>query len=183
MTLAFTILGLLFILAGIGCGVRAYRNTLAEHDPNPLWPWASQQVARVRGVVVRITRWIRPRQSNVVYAKAGGAFGGLTAHATGYRAGLQISPDLSLEEQIRLLIGRIADAEEATRRESERHRKELQDIRAEIGAHTERLTRADEDIKQPALALSLGTARLQIAGLILVGVGTVFMAVPALLGP
>jgi len=84
--------------------------------------------------------------------------------------------------QIKLLVERIADAEEATRRESERHSKELQDVRAEVDAHTERLARADEDIKQLALALSLGTARLQITGLVLVGIGTLFMAVPTLLG-
>lgn len=191
VSFVLTIFGLLFSLAGIGCGVSAFLRTLAEHDPKPVWPWASRQVARGRSAVVRITRWIRPGKSNVVHAKAGAgaAFARATTRAAGYRSGIQIPPDLPIKEQILLLVERIADAEEVIRRESDHLRGELRDVRAKVDAHTKRLARADEelaradeDIKQLALALSLGTVRRQIVGLILVGIGTVFMAVPALFG-
>jgi hypothetical protein len=56
---AVTLIGLVLVIVGTGCGVHAYIATVREHDELPVWPWAARKVERTLALA-RSLRTQRP---------------------------------------------------------------------------------------------------------------------------
>jgi hypothetical protein len=170
-----TFLGLLLALGGVGCGVWAYIDTVREHDDLPVWPWAHRQWLAVRARnPFRRRRTVEASVNMVamsgVAAAAGAAFGALTV----------VSGDETLQQRVDRLMGRLellASRVVTDRSEVEVSLSRLGERVTEQGG---RLTEADEQIRALAKSVAVSSARLQLVGLILVGLGTALMAIPAI---
>lgn len=181
--MGWTVVGLAITVAGIVCAVVAYVQTLHEHDPGrPFWPWWTRKRRAVIGFVVRAWRWLWNRPANQV-VMAGAAFGGTAAMGTVtvVATGPEVPPELRVEEQVRLLVARVEAAERQAEADRNRANEAVQAVRSDVAAQGQRLDEADRRIDAKATSIAIGTARLQILGLVLVGFGTVLMAVPAFL--
>jgi hypothetical protein len=107
LALLTTLVGLLAVLAGIGCGATAYSRTHAEHADVPLWPAmhrAGQAICRV---------WVRYvlRRPGVTVSVSGAASAAVTSSATVVASGPEIDTDLPVEEQVRFLIHHVKNIE------------------------------------------------------------------------
>lgn len=87
----------------------------------------------------------------------------------------------ALEKQVMLLVQRVNNIEKAARDDRGRHNQDVKAVHDEINKLGERLDQADRDVERLAKDAVVGTARLQLSGLLLVGMGTVLMAIPAVL--
>jgi hypothetical protein len=178
-----TLLGLAITLAGIFCGVVAFLATLKAHDPDPLLRWWPRGVEYVRRVAVKISGWFgATTPTRYIYVTEGIQANDEFGVAAVLRSGLPVPPDLPLEEQIRLLVERIEDVEEAAKIDREHRAEELHALRVDLTGRADRLQESDNRILHDARDMVLGTIRLQVLGLGLVGVGTALMALPVLLG-
>jgi hypothetical protein len=50
MATLITLIGLVLVLVGVGCGIVAYNRTRREHGGGSLWPWASRVARRLDAV-------------------------------------------------------------------------------------------------------------------------------------
>jgi hypothetical protein len=178
---ALTLIGLVFALAGILCGVVAFLATLKAHDPDPLLRWWPRAVEHVRRAAVKISGWfgVTP-PTRYIHVTDGIHANDEFGVGTVLRSGLPVPSDLPVEQQIRLLVQRIEDAEDAAKIDRERHAEELHALRADLTGRTDRLQESNNRILRDARDMVLGTIRLQILGLGLVGVGTALMTLPVL---
>lgn len=179
MTAFLTVIGLAFVTAGIDCGYVAYRRTLADYGGGRVWPWAYRM--RVQGLAAA-RRFFR-RRPLVIRDVSGAAslVGGAAGVVRVIHSGLPIPADASVEEQIRLLIRRVEHVEAEAAEDRTQHSEVIGQLRHECSARESALRMADEALNAKATAIAIGTVRLQIAGLTLVGFGTVVMALPTLL--
>lgn len=65
-------------------------------------------------------------------------------------------------------------------RDRERLQAGIDDTRREVDAHPARLSASDDDIRELARSIAVSTVKLQLWGLLLVGAGTVLMALPTI---
>lgn len=167
-------LGLVLALTGVGCGLRAYVLSVREHDTAPVWPWADRQVQRVRALLP--SRKPAGRIVSVAGIASAEAFGSATVT-------VDEGPPGDVQVQLERLRQRIEGVE--SRLVAERQRSDEADarIRAELIEQGQRLDGADEQLGALARSVAVSTARLQLVGLILVGLGTALMAVPAVVTP
>jgi hypothetical protein len=105
-----------------------------------------------------------------------------TAVITATVSGPAIPADALVEEKIRLLIRRVELVEAHATADRTRHNEEIGQLRSDLSTQGSQLRQADEVLRLMAKDIAAGTARLQIVGLILVGLGTAIMALPTLLG-
>jgi hypothetical protein len=80
------------------------------------------------------------------------------------------------------LIRRVELVEAQATADRTRHNEEIGQLRSDLSVQGPQLRQADEALRLMAKDIAAGTARLQIIGLILVGLGTVIMALSTLLG-
>jgi hypothetical protein len=170
-----TAVGLAVVLAGVACGIWAYVQTVRQHDTLPVWPWADRQMKRVRD-------W-RPfkRGARQVSGTVTINLGGASMASTGAVGILTVvRADETIEERVERLERRLEQAETRAVEERARAEKASAEISQEIHNQTRRLDDADEQLRQLTKSVAVSTARVQLAGLILVGTGTVIMALPTL---
>jgi hypothetical protein len=176
LALLTTLIGLLAVLAGIGCGVTAYSRTHAEHADVPLWPALYRAGQAIRRVWVRYVL----RRPDVMVSVSGAASAAVVSSATVVVSGPEIDTDLPVEEQVRFLIHRVKNIENQVSSDRSRFAKGLDQVKARVDDQTAQLRAADGDIRELARSIAVSTVKLQLWGLILVGGGTVLMAVPTL---
>lgn len=167
--------GLLLVLVGVGCGIRAYVNTVRQLDTRPVWPWADEQLKRLR------ESWPFRQAEQVPGLRKID----LTDHGIGsdeaFGTPTVIRADETVDERVARLERRLQHVEELTdehRAQAERAAGQLAEQLIEQGR---RLDGSDEQIRQLARSAAVGGVRLQLIGLIFVGIGTAIMAVPTLL--
>jgi hypothetical protein len=176
LALLTTLIGLLAVLAGIGCGVTAYSRTHAEHADVPLWPALYRAGQAIRRVWVRYVL----RRPGVTVSVSGAASAAVVSSATVVVSGPEIDTDLPVEEQVRFLIHHVKNIENQVSSDRSRFAKGLDQVKARVDDQTAQLRAADGDIRELARSIAVSTVKLQLWGLILVGGGTVLMAVPTL---
>jgi hypothetical protein len=178
LALLTTLVGLLAVLAGIGCGAMAYSRTYAEHAAVPLWPELHRARQAIRRLWVRVRSvFRRPGVTVSVNATASAA---LADSVTVVVSGPEIDIDLPVEKQVRLIIHRMNIIENQALIDRSRFAEGLDQLKARVDDQTAQLRAADGDIRELARSIAVSTVKLQIWGLILVGGGTVLMAVPRL---
>ncbi|GEL27136.1 hypothetical protein PSU4_60900 [Pseudonocardia sulfidoxydans NBRC 16205] len=170
-----TLIGLALAVGGVVCGVKAFVETLHEHDPTPVFPGAARQLDRARALLQRRKRvhaaevhMTSTGQATVTVTSGGGA------HLTVGKA------DESVDERFARLeagLAKLAAQMIAGRAEVQG---ELDRATKRIVEQGDRLDVADAGLRALAKSVAVSTARLQLWGLILVGCGTVLMAVPAI---
>lgn len=171
LALLTTLVGLLAVLAGIGCAATAYSRTHAEHADGPLWPTLHRAGQTIRRVL---------RRSGVTVSVSGAASTAVTSSATIVASGPEIDTDLPVEEQVRFLIHRVKNIENQASSDRSRFARDLDQVKTRVDDQTAQLRVADGDIRELARSIAVSTVKLQLWGLILVGGGTVLMAVPTL---
>lgn len=176
LALLTTIVGLLTVLAGIGCAWTAYSRTHAEHADGPLWPLLHNvgQAAR------RLWRRYALRRRAVPISASASVAMAMAGTATISVSGPEIDTDLPFEEQMRLLVRRVRNIENEARSDRARFAKGLGEVTGRVDSHAAQLRAADEGIRGLARSIAVSTVKLQLWGLLLVGGGTVLMAVPTL---
>lgn len=169
---AFAVIGLLFTLAGTSLAGWALVQDY-KHSQKPFWPW----VVSVREwFLLRVLR--RTRSVTVVGTTGRGTW---SVESSGMGIALA-SADASIEEQFADLRKHILDLH--TRITTER-----QEIKAEIGTVRQSVLEARSDANQAltgvekmARDMATGTVKIQFWGIMLVGFGSVFAALPVVLG-
>lgn len=171
---AVTIVGLVFVIAGIWCGVDAYVATVREHDELPVWPWAARKAERALALA-RSRRAQEPppppRTIEPASIPSGERFGTPT---------ITQSPPPTLEERLEKLERRQLETDEQVAATRARVKEMTADLRRELAEQGHRLDAADTQLESLAKSTAVSGARQQLLGLILVGVGTVVMALPTL---
>jgi hypothetical protein len=81
---------------------------------------------------------------------------------------------------VRLLVHCVRNIENQASSDRVRFVKGLDEVTAQVDGHAEELRAADEGIRDLARSIAVSTVKLQLWGLLLVGGGTVLMAVPTL---
>lgn len=164
-----TWVGLVLILVGTGFGGAALYQTHVRHGRGDLFPGLAK-IART------VKRALSTRRPKIVEAQAHINLGALIA--TG-----QLTVEHQLEGPVEGQIAQLADRIRAVEaRIAERHHKDVNAIRSDIDALRQASQRADEEIRTLTKDVAAGTVALQLTGLILVGAGSVLMAIPAITG-
>jgi hypothetical protein len=133
--------------------------------------------------IIAGARQVLQRQPQVNHAVTGTVSVGLgaTAATRGIRSGLPVPADVPVEEQIRIFVRRIEHVEAEAAKDRMQHCEEISRLQSGHSAQAACLGKADDDLKFMATDIAVGVVRLQIAGLMLVGAGTVIMALATLL--
>ncbi|SCL16370.1 hypothetical protein GA0070624_1000 [Micromonospora rhizosphaerae] len=176
--LTLTLLGLALTLAGTGCACVALWRDHTQYGDGPLWPLLARAWQWLRVQSFRLMPW-RRRNATLQAQSIGVSVSVGTAWAT--FVGPEIPEDAPLEKQVMLLVQRVNNIEKAARDDRGRHNQDVKAVHDEINKLGERLDQADRDVERLAKDAVVGTARLQLSGLLLVGMGTVLMAIPAVL--
>lgn len=169
----FIIAGLVFTVVGIVCSIAALVRDLREYGPRPTWPLAARfggwllRPFRRRRVGLRSTN--QPATARVVGS------GSLTVGPAVAGA------DATVEEQLALLTKRVEQVEERAEAERQRLTKIADALRGELYETNQRLGAATRRLEDLAHSVAVGTAKLQLWGILAVAVGTLLMAVPSLL--
>jgi hypothetical protein len=119
LALLTTLVGLLAVLAGIGCGATAYSRTHAKHADVPLWPALHRAGQTLRRFWVRYVL----RRPGITVSVSGAASAAVVSSATVVASGPEIDTDLPVEEQIRFLIHRINNIENQASSDRSRSRR------------------------------------------------------------
>lgn len=168
-------IGLLLALAGVGCGVAAYIGSVRQYDTLPVWPWASTTIRLLRA---RLTckRDVRTGSGTGTIVLAGSAIG--SAEAFGDAS--VIKSDETVDERMARLEARLQLIEERGGAEQARAEMAERLLEEQLTKQGRRLEDADEQLRALAKSVAVSSARLQLVGLILVGFGTMLMAVPTI---
>jgi hypothetical protein len=167
-----TAVGLVLAVGGVGCGVWAYIQAVKQHDTLPVWPWANRQIQRVREWRP-FKRDARQGSGTATIALAGSAIG--RGEACG--ALTVVKGDETVEERIER---RLQHAEKRAAEDRARADEADARISQQLTDQEHRFDKADEQLRQLTKSVAVSTARLQLVGLILVGLGTAVMALPTL---
>jgi len=160
-------LGLLVTVAGISCSAVALYQNHQSYGKGDLYPglrgaWARLKTLRRRPVV---------HEARV----AMDAVAGLDVATP--RVDQAISEDMPPAQQVSILAERIRELEQ---RLTEQHNNDMNSLRRELERLESISAEADHVIEDLAREVGAGTVKLQLWGLLLVGFGTVLLAVPAL---
>lgn len=172
--------GLLLTLVGIGCGAVALRRTWTEHGSGSLLPDSEIAVQRARALVGRVLPRLRKRQ----VVSADNALVLLGEIAVRGSLTLRVLPreGATADELIAHLLKRVERVEVIADEDRAAASADTSKVRAELTSVSKR---ADEEaLRLEALtkSVAVGTVRLQLVGLILIGFGTALMSVPSLTG-
>jgi hypothetical protein len=173
------VLGLIVTLIGIACGMLALGRTWTEHAPGqPLVP-VTKPLAVARGKAGRLLSRRRPEE--MVSKKDSDLLTGGIVEASG-SLGLKMLPKkgATTDELVDLLMRRVDRIEAIAEADRSAAHAEAAELRSDLEAVTNRLDAETRQLEAATRSLAVGTVRLQLAGLILVGIGTALMAVPSL---
>ncbi|TKG67533.1 hypothetical protein [Prauserella endophytica] len=161
--------GLVLTLAGTSCGALALYRNHQKYGSGLLFP----KLARLKSDLSRVIR----RRGPNVRAGAGTATLRLeTSGATGV-AEKAISATAPFDQQVALILERIREVEG---RLTERHRRDIKEMKESIHTLKASSEAADQSITRLAKDVAAGSVQLQLWGLILVGIGTILLAIPSL---
>jgi hypothetical protein len=174
-TVIFTLIGLAVTLAGVGCGIWALVLTWTEHGSGALWPLAG-----------RVGRWLRTAPQRLFGRPAavpvsGGDQGSFEEDGHVDKQWEPLPADAPMDAVIGRLVERLDQLESDSSRDRARYKAGLERARAESAELGTQLGQARHDLEALTRSVAVSTARLQIIGLILVGIGTTVMALPTLL--
>lgn len=176
--LILTWLGLGLTVAGTICAGVALRRDHKQYGEGPLFPWLAAAWRWLRQQSFRLMPWLRrPVTVNLQPASVSISLG--SAWAT--LVGPEIPEDAPIEKQVALLVQRVNNIEKAARDDRARHNQDVRAVHDEMSKLGERLDQADRDVERLAKDAAVGTVRLQLRGLLLIGFGTFLMAIPAVL--
>ncbi|WP_300014942.1 hypothetical protein [Pseudonocardia sp.] len=166
---------MLLAVVGVGCGVAAYVGSVRQFDTMPVWPWASAQIKilRERLTFKRDMRTGRGTAKLVITATGIGS-------AEAFGVGSVFNSDESIDERMARVETRLQLLEERGGAEQARAEKAERLLEEQLAKQGRRLEEADEQLRALAKAVAVSSARLQLVGLILVGIGTMLMAVPTI---
>jgi hypothetical protein len=171
----WTILGLIIVAVGIGLSGTALVRTHAEHGTGPLF----KQVASLAGMVRRQYRRLFPVPPVVVTLVPAE----VTVEALPVRAvksGPPFLEDASVDDQLRGLREWLTHVDGEMGHLRKEQKGVYKELRGEFGSRTRELRTEDQRIRELVRSAVASTIRIQVWGLILVGMGTATMAVPAL---
>ena len=182
--LVTTCVGLLLTIAGVSCAGVAFFQTWREHERRPLFPALAVALIRGRAAARRLAWWRTPKHTTAqLSAVLPGLSGSMQGHLTVY--GPDIPPDAPVEEAVRLLLRRVERIEETARDDRQRSTTSVAELRTELasraGALRETVRETDNDLRELTKKVAVGTVKLQLWGLILVGTGTVLMTIPTII--
>ena len=155
------------LVLGVSCGVWAYVQTVKQHDMLPVWPWADRRIQRVREWRP-FKRAVRQGFGTATIALAGSAIGSGEA----FGALTVVKGNETVKDRIERLERRLEQAEKRAVEDRARADQADASISQQLADQGHRLDEADEQLRQLAKSVAVSTARLQLAGLILVGLGT-----------
>jgi len=167
-----TAAGTALSLVGIACAVVAYRGTWQEHADGPLYPQIAAWLANIRLCVRRIFG-----RSPRVVAVAGAAVAAV-ASASGRMTvtGPAIPSDADLDRKVELLIRRVENIEREAADDRGHHAREVAALRETIDKTSSNAAQMAVGIEAKAKSMVLGSIRLQLFGLGLIGAGTVLLS-------
>ncbi|MCT2279512.1 hypothetical protein M3G91_18005 [Micromonospora chalcea] len=175
--LALTLLGLTLTLLGSGFACVALWRDHRAYGDGPVFPWLAGAWQWLRQQSFRLLPWLR-RPATVSPQTT--SVSGSVETTWAVFVGPEIPEDAPLEKQVALLVQRVNYIEKAARDDRARHNQDIGAMQDEMIKLGERLDQADRDVERLAKDAAVGTARLQLRGLLLVGVGTILMAIPTL---
>ncbi len=172
------VLGLLVTLVGIFCGALALRRTWTEHAPGePLVPVTES----LRALRDQSGRLIPPLRGEPVLKTGTDVLAAGTVETSGVLTAKMLPQgSATTEELVDHLLRRVDRIQTVADEDRAATRTEATALRADLAAVTVRLDAETHQREVLTRSLALGTIRLQLFGLILVGVGTALMAVPSL---
>ncbi|TFV66089.1 UNVERIFIED_ORG: hypothetical protein E4P37_07925 [Bacillus sp. AZ43] len=166
----WVVLGLGLQLVGIGLAIGALTSTWRRHgEGRQFLPEAAQARSWVQRVILRR----QPQRAAV----AGGGTAGVTVRADAAVGFAPLAADADIDA-----------IRDVLRRRMAMYDQDIQDLKDALAAHqrtvTERLTQiesesreADDELRGKLAHVAVGSIRLQMAGLILVGIGSVLTVV------
>lgn len=169
-----TVVGLLSVIAGTVCAVVALVAQYRSHAPNEEWPTAR----RIRRLARRLLR--RPPPS--IYAVGNVTGPAATVSGTGVVSPpTEIAAGAPVEEQLRVFARRLELVEQQITADRTRQRKELKAVENNLIDVRAAIKRTNDSFERRIKESAISTLELQVIGLVLVGFGSVLLAVPALL--
>lgn len=179
MAVLFTILGLVVIAIGVGCGAMAFWQVWVELRHDPFWPWLVQAMTWLR----RAARWVLRRRPEPQTIHIDPAVETDTARPIrAIKSGLPVPEHLPLQEQIRLLVRRVEQIELEAHIDREQWKDHTKNLHKTCAEQVATLKHADTQLEAVSRSIATDTARLQVGGLTLVLVGTIVTALPTILG-
>lgn len=167
-----TAAGAALSLVGIVCAVVAYRGTWREHADGPLYPRFATWMSRTR----RRVRRMFGRPPVTVTGVATAVAGAVTMSARGTVTGPTIPPDADLNSKVELLIRRVENIEREAADDRNYQASEVVALREAIDKTSSNAAQMAAEIEAKAKSMVLGSIRLQLFGLGLVGAGTVLLS-------
>jgi hypothetical protein len=180
--LILSVTGLMLNLAGITCAGVALRKTWkvgeGKSDQGPMFP-------RLRDRRRRVSLWVWQRlgrRRDATVSPGGIHASAVVGQATVTATSGPINAGDPLDVQIKVLDHRIGIVERSVADERTERGREVRHLRRDTRRHFERLESEDAELREFARRLTLGTVRLQMIGVLLLGAGTVVGLIPVLCG-
>lgn len=167
-----TVAGTVLSLVGIACAVVAYQGTWQEHGDGPLYPRIASWRARVRFYV----RWILGGPRNVVLGAGVATAAAASVSGRMTVTGPDIPSDADLDRKVELLIRRVENIEREAADDRSHQAREAMALREAIDKTSSNATQMAAEIEAKAKSMVLGSIRLQLFGLGLVGAGTLLLS-------
>lgn len=171
--------GLIVTLLGIACGIAALARTWTEHASGPMLPDPKVAGQRACALATRLLPRLRKRP---VVTGGGRALASVDAIGVGDAVSVRVRPgnNATADELIEHLLRRVDRLENVTDEDRATASAETAAVRADLAFVSERVH--EEALRLEALtkSVAVGTVRLQLVGLILIGVGTALMSAPSL---
>jgi hypothetical protein len=167
-----TAAGTVLSLVGIACAVVAYQGTWQEHGDGPLYPRIASWLARARFRVRRIFG----RSPGVVVGVGAAVAAAASASGRMTVTGPAIPSDADLDRKVELLIRRVENIEREAADDRSHQAREVMALREEIDKTSSNAAQMAAEIDAKAKFMVLGSIRLQLFGLGLVGAGTVLLS-------
>lgn len=174
-TLAFLVAGTLLSVAGIILGGIALARAWAEHGDGPLSPKLYRAIQAIRATLARLAFWRKPPK--IAAASTGVSVAvGVSAEGfarVGFQDGLSQDERLErLEQAVRGVYAELTSIRNASKRTGKQLTSRLADLETRLHSEGDRLE---------ALTRGIASAdvRIQLVGLVCIGVGTVLLAVPS----
>jgi len=177
LVLALLGVGTALNLFGLYCGWRAFVAAWDTYGEGNLWPWLAAAVARARSVLRRLT--FRGQRDAHALSVSGAAMSTSSASVR-VTARMGFPDEASDAERIASLVRAVRgiydelaeDRSIANRRDMEVSQR-LSELSTMIGDESRRLEGLSKEIAS-------GDVRLQLVGLMAIGLGTVLMAIPGI---
>ena len=178
--MAFVLVGFLFNVTGIYLTLTATINVWRAYGTGPVWPWISYNMRKIRSMIKRLTFWTRKRKDARIPVKPASAVAsGSEIIINGIKRlnfNAAMSDDMRfkrLEEAVMGIYKELDESREDTKEEHDALRVSINDLEKQVSNESERL----EAFSKEAVTDDI---RLQLVGLIFIGSGVIFAALPTI---